>query len=189
MLKRGAIVAARIVIFLYIVCASVVAVYFNWQYARNHGLVKWILLGEIVSTWKGAAWPYYLFIDPNPPSWSDEEKQNAKHFFLSMEANIAATKILNQGAPYSEIPYSSIEETQRLLKYALEESRQVRDDVLEKALPGLSRPFRDKYQRSLESKIHGFESGDTAALIRGTLLHDEWVDWFNENRSKIRIPK
>jgi hypothetical protein len=30
------------------------APYFNWQYAREHGIVSWIVLGEIVATAKAA---------------------------------------------------------------------------------------------------------------------------------------
>jgi hypothetical protein len=33
---------------------------FNWQYAREQGFWRWLLLGEVVSTLKATIWPYYL---------------------------------------------------------------------------------------------------------------------------------
>ena len=178
---------------LYMLGASVAVLNFNWRYARDHGFVKWILLGEIVPTAKAFIWPYFAFFSPHIPSWSDEEKQNATHFVLSLDASRSATNLLNLGPAYSSIPPATIAEVLRLRKFALEEAKLVRDKVLEKALSGMSRPFRDKYQRSLELEIQAFESQDettaNAASIKGSMLHDEWVDWINEHNSKVRIPK
>jgi hypothetical protein len=47
----------------YFILVSVAAVYFNWQYARTHGFVAWIFLGEITSTAKALVWPYFVFLD------------------------------------------------------------------------------------------------------------------------------
>jgi hypothetical protein len=38
---------------LYVLVAIVAVPYFNWQYAREHGFVAWLLLGEVISTAKG----------------------------------------------------------------------------------------------------------------------------------------
>lgn len=32
---------------------------FNWRYAREHGFVSWLCLGEVVATSKAVVWPYY----------------------------------------------------------------------------------------------------------------------------------
>lgn len=34
--------------------------YFNWQYAKEHGFLSWLLLGEIIPTAKGLLWPLFL---------------------------------------------------------------------------------------------------------------------------------
>jgi hypothetical protein len=33
---------------------------FNYQYARQHGFVKWLVLGEVVPSLTATVWPYYL---------------------------------------------------------------------------------------------------------------------------------
>lgn len=33
--------------------------YYNWQYAREHGFMSWLFLGEVVATAKGFVWPYF----------------------------------------------------------------------------------------------------------------------------------
>ncbi len=45
---------------LYMIAAMVAVPYFNWQYAKEHGFVRWLFLGEVVATAKGLAWPYFL---------------------------------------------------------------------------------------------------------------------------------
>jgi len=75
------------------------------------------------------------------------------------------------------------------MRLALDEAKLVRDDVLEKAYPGMSKPFRDKFQRSLELQIRNLEHGDAAAEIAGSFLHDEWVDWINVRRREIKISR
>lgn len=47
---------------LYLLVASIIFVpLYNWRYARENGVVKWMLLGEIVATAKAVIWPYYVF--------------------------------------------------------------------------------------------------------------------------------
>ncbi len=44
---------------VYFLVFLVATPYFNWTYAREHGLVSWFFLGEIVATGKAIAWPYF----------------------------------------------------------------------------------------------------------------------------------
>ena len=47
---------------LYIVSVLMFALpYYNWQYAKEHGFLRWLFLGEIVATAKSVAWPYFVF--------------------------------------------------------------------------------------------------------------------------------
>lgn len=45
---------------------------FNWRYAREHGFVSWLCLGEVVATLKAVVWPYYAFTSSRKPMTSDE---------------------------------------------------------------------------------------------------------------------
>jgi hypothetical protein len=166
--------------------------YYNWEYANKHGFMSWLTLGQIVPTAKAFVWPYFVFFAPKPTSWSDVEKQNAMHFHLSMNASRAATKLTNLGSAYSTIPQSEIVEMQRLMKIALQEAQLVQDVILDKAFPGMSKPFREKYQRSLELKLRAAEEDYLSAVpyeIKGTTLYNEWVDWINAHNSEIQIPR
>lgn len=174
--------------------------YYNWTYAHDHGFLNWLLLGGFVPTAKALVWPYFAFVQGDVPwrsrnrasipTWSDEEKQNAMHFHLSTDAADAAVKLSNLGPAYSVISQSELAETNRLMKIALQEAKVVRNEVLDKAFPGLSRLFREKYQRSLELKIRTFEDKyNIAGEFESGRLYNEWIDWINEHGSEIRFPK
>jgi hypothetical protein len=45
--------------YAYFVITMLTIPVFNWRYAREHGFVSWLLLGEVVATFKAVAWPYY----------------------------------------------------------------------------------------------------------------------------------
>ncbi|MDD3525310.1 MAG: hypothetical protein PHQ41_11520 [Candidatus Cloacimonetes bacterium] len=47
--------------YAYFVITILAVPIFNWRYAREHGFVSWICLGEVVATFKAAVWPYYAF--------------------------------------------------------------------------------------------------------------------------------
>lgn len=53
--KSASSVAARLLqglMYLYFVSVMFMAPYYNWEYAKQHGFVKWLLLGEVVATGK-----------------------------------------------------------------------------------------------------------------------------------------
>jgi len=122
-------------------------------------------------------------------SWSSGEKQNYSHYISSSKASIAAVKLSNQSQAFRELSPEVVAEMLRLMKVALQEARLVADSVLEKAFVGLSTPYRQLYQRSLELQIMNLESGDLAAAIKGSRLHDEWVDWIVPRQQQIRVPR
>lgn len=122
-------------------------------------------------------------------SWSENDRRNAQHMVASFDASQAVTEIINQGSPFSSIPLATTKELHRLYLVALDEARKVNDQVLEKVLPGLSKPFREKYQKSIELQLRAIEQGDIAAEFTGSQLHDEWVDWINPRTQDMKIPK
>lgn len=122
-------------------------------------------------------------------NWSVEEKANGRHFFQSLEARQAATRLSNQGSPYSKLNENDRKQLIQLLGTALEEARLVRDDVLVKAHPELKQHFRSEYQKGLELQKKNLEEGDARAEIEGSVLDDRFGDWLAANRNEIRIPK
>jgi hypothetical protein len=49
-----------VLITLYGIGVAIAVPVFNWQYARENGFWRWLLLGEVVATLKATIWPYYL---------------------------------------------------------------------------------------------------------------------------------
>ena len=50
---------------VYIVSVMLFAPYYNWKFAQKAGFVPWLFGGEIVGTFKGVLWPYFLWSDHN----------------------------------------------------------------------------------------------------------------------------
>jgi len=122
-------------------------------------------------------------------NWSAEEKANSRHFFQSLEARQAATRLSNQGSPFSKLSENDRKHLIQLLGTALEEATLVRDDVLVKAHPEVKQHFRNEYQKGLELQKKNLEEGDARAEIEGSLLDDRFGDWLDANQNEIRIPK
>ncbi len=49
-----------LVVFLYAMTAGVFTLYFNYMYAVNNGFIAWIFFGEIVATFQGFLWPFFI---------------------------------------------------------------------------------------------------------------------------------
>jgi len=48
-------------IYLYCIVAALMALVFNYQYAREHGFVSWLLFGEVVATFKAILWIFFIW--------------------------------------------------------------------------------------------------------------------------------
>lgn len=132
------------------------------------------------------------------PEWSADEKENSKHFFLSLEASRKATQLAGKGNP--DAPQLGIDEINRYQKAALSEAKLVQDSVLEKAHPELKEHFRSEYQKGLEliaksydvassSKSGAPSSAQIDLQVFGVALLKRWTGWWNAHESEIRVPK
>ena len=45
---------------VYLISAGIMGMYFNWQYAVEHGFLAWFFFGEIIATLKGLVWPFFI---------------------------------------------------------------------------------------------------------------------------------
>lgn len=53
--------------------------WFNWNYARENGFMKWLLLGEFVATTKAIVWPYYAYAKfANDDDWKEDWEKNTE---------------------------------------------------------------------------------------------------------------
>lgn len=129
-----------------------------------------------------------LFSSCGKPDFTDEEGRQARLFLEVQKADLQAIQIQNSGQAFGKIKKEGYLEMLRLRKKALDMARQIPDQVLVKIHKDLPVEF-SKYKKSLSLQIANLEEGDIRAEIVGCALHDKWVDWFNANKSDLRIPK
>ena len=74
---------------------------------------------------------------------------------------------------------------------ALNYARSVEDDVLDQIHPEIRTRWRSELERGIELRLRNLESptGDINAEIEGSSLLDRFGDWWDANKSEIRIPK
>lgn len=80
---------------------------FNWRYAREHGFVSWLCLGEVVATFKAVVWPYYAFMGLGG-SMTSEERAFAEQWNQWLEdhpkeINALRTRAIADNMPKEEI--------------------------------------------------------------------------------------
>ncbi len=126
---------------------------------------------------------------------SQEQKEvktfrQAYHGFL--EANRYLKKITSQPAETSasgvELGSVSKKESNTYIKMladTLNQANSVSDAVLAKIHPELPKAYRSIFIASLENKLHGWRDSDPEASLKGTLLHNQWIDWWNAHYKKF----
>jgi hypothetical protein len=198
--NRGPIRSGLLLLFgLYFAVTGIVFVpYYNWQYAREHGFVAWLFLGEVMATTKALAWPYFMLAGAPARNatakpfrgWSAEEKANSKHFQLSIQADLQSIQLSRERAN-AELSASERREILMLKDTAIREARLVSPEVLRKIHPDLARHLAAEYVAGLEYRIRhlSLPGGDSDADRQGLALHDAWADWFNANRNAMLVPK
>jgi hypothetical protein len=60
LLAMTARAAATAIIGAYLLGVMLSIPYYNWRYARDHGFLSWLFLGEIVPTIEAPLWPYFV---------------------------------------------------------------------------------------------------------------------------------
>jgi hypothetical protein len=61
----------KLIIGIYFISVAIFISYFNWQFAKENGFLKWLILGQIVPTAKSLVWPYYVFFEDSTQSTAD----------------------------------------------------------------------------------------------------------------------
>ncbi len=179
-------------LYVYFIGVMIAAPYYNWCYARDHGFVSWICLGEVVATFQSLAWPYYALAGSSKRDWTDDELDAVEHFHKSSAAVQQAIRIANSG-PRDRPSEMTAEEAQAMLalyRLALTEARQVDPELLVKGHADFPTRFKNNYLPYLElMNRYNSGNGKFSDQIAAHKLFDEWVDWFNANADDIHLPK
>lgn len=120
--------------------------------------------------------------------WTQNEKENARHFLKSLELVSEAHSISNRGGP-GLMSKQDFEKILTLYQLALSESQLVRDVVLDKANSELKNNYRMYFQKGIELRISAWTNRKPYDEIQGSALMDSWVDWLEKNRHNIKIPR
>lgn len=167
-----------IVIIGYLLIASVIFIpYYNWEYAKNNGFVKWLLLGEIVPTAKAFAWPYFAFFNSSSLS---------NHLINSFNYANEANKIINKGEAFTTVEPEEMDQIIDLHKKAIEEAKLVDINELNDRLNNFGNHYRDKFIKGLELIVEGYEKHDNRKYTDGSLLLYKWGEWYTANLDNIK---
>jgi hypothetical protein len=184
----------KIVFHIYVLISFIIIPYYNWQYAKENGFIKWLCFGEIKSTIKSFSWPYYEVIKIKSckyyNTWSQEEIKNAQYLLQALNMRSEATKIINQDHVDYIITDSEETTLTHYLHFSLELATKTQDDILDKIHPELKDHFRNEFQKGMELQLSCLENetNDVSTAIKASLLQNQWVDWYNSHKKKMRIP-
>ena len=121
--------------------------------------------------------------------WSEKEKENARYIHLAFQEQQMATRISNQGKPFSLVPPEESTRMWRHIERAYEYARTVTDSVLDKVHPQMRQHWRIEFEEGLRLRLKNWRTHDVRAEIEGQALLDRFGDWWNENKREIRIPR
>src|SRR5262245_49680600 len=110
-MSRSGEKVASMLLSVYMLSATVAAAYYNWEYARTNGFLRWALFGEIVPTARALVWPYFV-LHPSRNLDTDIERtrltsrqiseSEIKKFILAINYSQQAAYLLNT-APHENL--------------------------------------------------------------------------------------
>jgi len=103
----------------------------NFNFAKENGFVKWIVLGEIVPTLQSSIWPYYVYNSYFSKSISGNDK---KYFLETIGALQAINAEFSKQSP-------SVNDITNYLDAAIQESSKLNMNKIEKNIPGFTESF------------------------------------------------
>ncbi|MFH2000394.1 MAG: hypothetical protein ABIK28_11980 [Planctomycetota bacterium] len=166
--------ALKIIVSLYLMSLLAMTPYYNWQYAKQHGFIKWLFLGEIVATLKSTAWPYFAFFSE---SYSQTSSADERHYVNSKKACDEAMKIIVNSGDVSCLSYEGKVKVADLLGLAITEANQIKSDYLQKVHPAFPEMFDKNYKYALSLIIEGLRNDNTKLVLTGAYGYNEYADW------------
>jgi hypothetical protein len=116
-------------------------------------------------------------------SLTPQEKKEVEHFRKTQALFLEASRYLKK-LTSGDFVVGSMSEDERNTYIAklldtLREAKSVSNDVLTKIHPELPAAYHSIFIPCIEKNLHGFRDFDPKASIEGTILHNEWIDWWN----------
>lgn len=115
------------------------------------------------------------------------ESTTMGHFVNSINYANQATRLLNQGKPFTIRNRTELEKVIQYQKQALSEAKQVNLDDLNRIVDGFGAHYENEFIKGLELFINGFETNESGKFLQGQLLLDrKWGSWYEKNFDRIR---
>ncbi len=171
--------------YAYLAGALVATPIFNWRYAREHGVVSWLLLGEIVATAKAVIWPYYGYVALTADR--DEAESVNPSFANSRRASQKALSILAESGGTAGLSDANQAEVVYLLESAVSEAKLVPDSFLIQVHADFPKQWKDGYTAALQELADGLRAGDDAREIGAAAKYNAFSEWVRENSTQLRI--
>lgn len=169
---------------LYFMSLAIMTPYYNWQYAKEHGFIKWLFLGEIVATLKSAAWPYFVFFsDGASPTSSPDER----HYVNSKKACDEAMKIIVKTGDVARLSSEDKAKVADLLGLAIAEASQVQLAYLQKVHPQFPEMYEKNYKNSISLLIQGFRTDNIQLVLAGAYGYNEFAEWMQAHAKDLSL--
>jgi hypothetical protein len=114
---------------------------------------------------------------------TSQDKKEIEHFKKAQKLFLKSSRYLKKITSGDAIVGSMSEDERnayiKMLVDTLTEAKSVSDDVLAKIHPKLPTAYNSIFIPCLENQLRGFRDFDPEASIKGTILHNEWIDWWN----------
>ena len=123
------------------------------------------------------------------PAWSEADRENAAHIFRAFEYAQDAVEGSSSASPFSVPAEEDMQQELGLLERALQEAEQVDDAFLEHRHAEFRSAFRVLFQKPLQLRIESHRNADWKSLNRAALLFNEWVDWFEDHKREMTLPR
>jgi len=185
----------NILLCLYIIPAILFVPYFNYKFTKEHGFVKWLLLGGIVATGKGIAWPFFLYHDLTSESNNNQEQIIGKTEQLFLKDKELCKKCImsllkvhemmsDHKGNIIQLTLGEENKIKNIIKKSLIDSQYISDDFLDSIHEDFRKIFRGNLIKGWELYLYGLESHDPAKQLSGINLIEEWYS-FNNNNSDL----
>jgi hypothetical protein len=171
---------------IYFLVFAIATPYFNWQYATEHGFIKWFLLGQFVPTIQAAVWPYYAYDyftrrQPTLPEKKAVEAVFRSHGYLS--GALQLTRSIMAGSSDIKGDFAKIQSL-------IEASRQSISECDPAVLNTIYAGWGDTVSQTFTPGVKYYQAGlqpheDRVNLARGDALLAEYQRWMDKNKKPL----
>jgi hypothetical protein len=181
-MKKAVVNTLIWVVVLYLWSLSVMAPYYNWRYAREHGWVSWLLFGEIVATLKSAAWPYFVLFSHEPGATTSPDE---RHYINSKTACDEAMAIVAKVGDVHRLSRDDKKKIADLLEVAIAEANQVQPAYLEKVHPQFREVYERKYKWGMDRLMNGLRTDYSPLILSGGYAYNELAEWLRAHSKEL----